>query len=549
MPEIDNVLLSSIPSTIDPKNGDFGAKGDTRFVLDAVTNGTNVVSSATAAFTPQDVGKLYDIFVFATASSIAVSGVITGYISPTQVQIDTTVAGGTGRCFVFGTDDTVAIQNFINGVGPRSPYVGQKNLNFGNYFVTAALTVAPDAGLSIDGPGTIWFSSRLGAANGLSWADTKGSTSDKFNRVNFISSSGHTGRQINAVCTPENQNVKYFRQCVLTHLSLTHDYQMYGDGAQPYLEDSSIFCGAGTPGAKMYGCNCPASEVVIRDSQLIGRAFFNCQQVVVKGSAIGSQRLGNNSKRDNTGTSQQTNIVRYDSCYIYESAGALGDFRLIASVVVSTAGEGAEGGAMPTVVMDNCYCVVGGMSTATQIDILGNFSVSQGSTSFIAIGTTFVQSAASPATNETLISSSGGAPFIWFGPGSAWNILSTTTTAVIGTKSAGNAEISVADFMPSGQATFLQHPTVSGLVSTLTAWPAASGVGARNIGATSYDIWLTAVSAITAIAISADNTTYVTLWSGAGTTVVPYVFRWPAGTWLKITYATTAPNYILVPCT
>ncbi len=90
----------------------FGAKGDTRKVIDAVlTSGSTNVRSVTANFTTNDIGKV--IFGVETASGLLrlPRGTITSIGSTTNVGVSTTAAGTySGIYLVFGTDDADAIR-------------------------------------------------------------------------------------------------------------------------------------------------------------------------------------------------------------------------------------------------------------------------------------------------------------------------------------------------------------------------------------------------------------------------------------------------------
>jgi hypothetical protein len=91
----------------------YGALGNTRAVYDAVTTGTNTVTSATAIFTAADVGKI------CWASQLGYQGpwtrvgqgVIVSVVSPTEITVSTTLfnAGYSALVFVFGSDDTAAL--------------------------------------------------------------------------------------------------------------------------------------------------------------------------------------------------------------------------------------------------------------------------------------------------------------------------------------------------------------------------------------------------------------------------------------------------------
>lgn len=545
------VIAQAGGPSISPKHADFGAKGDLRFVLDGVGNGTTTYTSATANFKAgRDEGKSFDTFAaLPGVGNTTVTGTIVSVQSATTVTLSIVVPVATNLAFYWGTDDAVALQNWINGTGPGSPYAGQRTLDAGGYYCGSALTAPANSAVTIDGPGAIFFASTLGAGNGLSWADTAGQVNSYFRRVSFVSSAGHTGRQLSLVCTPENQDIKTFWGCSFVHSSLTHDYMVFGDGAQPYLDTCFFACGAGSPGAKMLAVNCPGSLTQVVNSELIGRAFFNVQALMAAGCALGPQRLGNNSKRDNSGTAQQTNTYTYIACYCYDAGLALGDFRNFASVVVSAAGEGAEGGAFPNLNFQGCYIVCGGMSTAAQITISGNLTVAQGAVSISFTGTTWIQAAGSGATSMTLVQITGGNGLVDWGAACAANILGTVTTAIMGTRSAGNAEFRCQDPLPSGVATIWQHPTTSPNTAALTNLP-TSGNWSRNMLGASYEVVISSgVATLTKIDLSPDNgTTILPVMSDAAAIAhITNTHRYPPGAYARYTYAGGTPQYTLTP--
>lgn len=89
----------------------YGAKGDARKVTDAVLNGTTTVTSATAAFTQADVGKV--IWGIETASGASRLGktTISSVTNATTVVVAVAATGSYSSInLVLGTDDTTAIQ-------------------------------------------------------------------------------------------------------------------------------------------------------------------------------------------------------------------------------------------------------------------------------------------------------------------------------------------------------------------------------------------------------------------------------------------------------
>lgn len=99
---------------------DFGAKGDGKRVTDAVlTSGSGVVTSATAAFTPADVGKLANAWKEGGTATIAL-GTIASYQSATQVTLSNNASSSASGCILrWGTDDRTAINDALAAVVNR----------------------------------------------------------------------------------------------------------------------------------------------------------------------------------------------------------------------------------------------------------------------------------------------------------------------------------------------------------------------------------------------------------------------------------------------
>ena len=97
---------------------DFGAKGDAKTVTDAsITAVTATLTSATAGFTANDVGKQI-IVVGAGTSGKNLWTTIATYVSATQVTL-ASAAGTTvsGASMTFGTDDTTALSAALSVAG------------------------------------------------------------------------------------------------------------------------------------------------------------------------------------------------------------------------------------------------------------------------------------------------------------------------------------------------------------------------------------------------------------------------------------------------
>lgn len=131
----------------------FGAKCDGKQVLDATfsTSTTSTITSATAGFTPADVGKSCACINTANQPSSTRYGTITQYISATQVvaTLNNTPATGTNE-FIWGTDDTIAINSAFTSASASYP---RKTVYFplGITIFTSTLTVP--TGVSLVGSG------------------------------------------------------------------------------------------------------------------------------------------------------------------------------------------------------------------------------------------------------------------------------------------------------------------------------------------------------------------------------------------------------------
>lgn len=105
----------SFGDTLQPFDGvnafNFGATGDAKMVTDAVLNGTTTVTSATAGFTADDVGKV--IWGVETSSGLArlAQTTIATYVNSTTITVSVAATGSyTGIYLIWGTDQTAALQ-------------------------------------------------------------------------------------------------------------------------------------------------------------------------------------------------------------------------------------------------------------------------------------------------------------------------------------------------------------------------------------------------------------------------------------------------------
>lgn len=99
----------------------YGAKGDGQVVTDgAMSSGSAILTSATAAFTAQDVGKAILVKGAAAAGVTTLVTTIASRQSATQVTLNAANASGgavSGALVMWGTDDTAAVQSAINAAG------------------------------------------------------------------------------------------------------------------------------------------------------------------------------------------------------------------------------------------------------------------------------------------------------------------------------------------------------------------------------------------------------------------------------------------------
>ena len=114
--------LANLEGYINVKSA--GAQGDSQKVTDgAVTNGSGIVTSASANFTTTDVGKvIYGVYP-GSGTAVLPLGVITAYASATQVTASvnaiTTISNVT---IIWGTDDTAALRAAVAAAKAFTPY-------------------------------------------------------------------------------------------------------------------------------------------------------------------------------------------------------------------------------------------------------------------------------------------------------------------------------------------------------------------------------------------------------------------------------------------
>ncbi|MCX5335490.1 hypothetical protein [Streptomyces sp. NBC_00140] len=106
------------PWRFDVTDAAYGAVGDAKVVADgAMSSGSATLTSATAGFTVDDVGKSISIKGAAATGVTTLVTTISAYVSATQVTLSTTNASGgavSNAIVIWGTDDTPAIQAAVD---------------------------------------------------------------------------------------------------------------------------------------------------------------------------------------------------------------------------------------------------------------------------------------------------------------------------------------------------------------------------------------------------------------------------------------------------
>lgn len=127
----------------------YGATGDARKVTDAVLNGTTTVTSATAAFTAADVGKVIWGVESASGSLRLAKTTITAVNSSTSITVGTAATGSYSSIhLVFGTDHTAYLQAAMTAAQAAGAHV---IVPAGGYLFSA---LPFDANRSTDGNAT-----------------------------------------------------------------------------------------------------------------------------------------------------------------------------------------------------------------------------------------------------------------------------------------------------------------------------------------------------------------------------------------------------------
>lgn len=127
----------------------YGATGDARKVTDAVLNGTTTVTSATAAFTSADVGKVIWGVESASGSLRLAKTTITAVNSSTSITVGSAATGTYSSIhLVFGTDHTAYLQAAMTAAKAAGAHV---IVPAGGYLFSA---LPFDANRSADGNAT-----------------------------------------------------------------------------------------------------------------------------------------------------------------------------------------------------------------------------------------------------------------------------------------------------------------------------------------------------------------------------------------------------------
>lgn len=125
----------------------LGARGDGLSGANgAITSGLTAFTSAGASFTTADIGKVIQV-AGAGAAGVPLNTTIAGFVSSTAVTLtaaaSTTVSGAT---YIYGTNDTTAIQAAINTVTPPG-YPSTVFMPNGIYMLTSGLTISSNVTL------------------------------------------------------------------------------------------------------------------------------------------------------------------------------------------------------------------------------------------------------------------------------------------------------------------------------------------------------------------------------------------------------------------
>lgn len=163
----DEALSLSLTGVYNVKT--YGAAGDARSVSDAVTNtatnsgGSTTVTSATAAFTTADTGKV--AWVVSSVANGRVASVPVGtatYVNSTTITINQ-LAGfsDSGQLLVLGTDDTAGIQAAV--AAAQTAKRARVILPAGGYIITAPIaTLTSTQYVSITGDGSLYHDDSRG---------------------------------------------------------------------------------------------------------------------------------------------------------------------------------------------------------------------------------------------------------------------------------------------------------------------------------------------------------------------------------------------------
>ena len=279
-----SVISPGGPTPVDLAASPYNLKGDFKTVTDAaITTGTNILTSATAAFVATDVGKSINV-AGAGASGAYLSTTIAGFTNATTVtttaNASTTVSGAT---MGFGTNNRSLFVSAVALNGGTTYY-----LQTGNYYIdiSGGAIVLPD-GATITGDG--WQSILICGPEGMTTS------------TNFF-----------ATATSSTSNVRYER------------FRMVGP--QTFGVGGSVFATA------MSG----AGRATLRDVNI--RLFTAGMQCSGNGGVIDMQNCeiegrasaGGSAGINHTGTSGE---IRADDVYVWNFGGASN-----ASAIIATTG-------------------------------------------------------------------------------------------------------------------------------------------------------------------------------------------------------------------
>lgn len=205
----------------------YGATGDARKVTDAVLNGTTTVTSATAAFTSADVGKVIWGVETATGNLRLAKTTIAAVNSATSITVASAAVGTYSNIhLIFGTDHTTYLQAAFTAAKAAKANV---ILPAGGYLVSA---------LPFDGN-----RSTVGNASGVIGSGSNATTIFVTPDYNFASTTSNTGiiYRVNGNCRQAEFKGVYIESGYYTHSG--SGYHVIGDSGADHttIDDVRIW--------------------------------------------------------------------------------------------------------------------------------------------------------------------------------------------------------------------------------------------------------------------------------------------------------------------